>query len=86
MENIDSFKKYSGLNICEAIGCNSQARFTITLKVGTERSILLFLCKNCGQKFCKLNNLVQPNDDCVRKCDGDILHSIQFQIRNGAEL
>jgi transcription elongation factor Elf1 len=83
MGNIDSFKNYSGLDICEAIECNSQAKFKITLKVGTGRSISLFLCKNCGQNFCKVNDLVQPNDDCISKYDSRILHSIPFQIRNG---
>lgn len=80
--NISSAKNDSGLSTCEAIGCSSDIRFAVTLLVGKERSISLFLCKNCIQKFCKLNDLVQPNEDC----DDEILHSIQFQMQNGAEL
>jgi hypothetical protein len=37
--------------VCEAIGCSSNATNTIKLKVGSDRTVSLFLCSNCKAKL-----------------------------------
>jgi hypothetical protein len=37
--------------VCEAIGCSSNATNTIKLKIGSDRTVSLFLCSNCKAKL-----------------------------------
>jgi hypothetical protein len=39
------------VNICEAVGCLNKATISLVVNVGPERTIQLFLCKNCVPKF-----------------------------------
>ena len=45
-----SSKVYNNI-VCEAIGCCSNATNTIKLKVGSDRTVSLFLCSNCKAKL-----------------------------------
>jgi hypothetical protein len=38
-------------NICEAIGCSNKATVQLAVNAGRERTIQLFLCKDCVSKF-----------------------------------
>jgi hypothetical protein len=38
-------------SICEAVGCSNKATINLVVNVGPDRTIRLFLCKNCVQKF-----------------------------------
>ncbi|MGA7369281.1 MAG: hypothetical protein WBX01_09135 [Nitrososphaeraceae archaeon] len=48
----DKLKDYPSNGICEADGCNAEAMIKITLKVGPNHRIQLFLCRTCKPKFC----------------------------------
>jgi hypothetical protein len=38
-------------SICEAVGCSNKATINLAVKVGSEQTIQLSLCKNCVAKF-----------------------------------
>jgi hypothetical protein len=38
--------------VCEAAGCYSTATNKIAVKVGSKKTIFLFLCNICKPKFC----------------------------------
>jgi hypothetical protein len=40
----------------EADGCNADIKFKITLKVGTNHAIRLFVCRSCKPKFCSVGD------------------------------
>lgn len=81
MGNPEGSKNNPGPTKCEAIGCDSKVHYRMTLMVGEWHSISIFLCKNCGPKFCKIDDSVQTNgapgtsyDDviaCYRTANGD---------------
>jgi hypothetical protein len=37
--------------ICEAVGCSAKATTKVTTRLGSDGTILLFLCDNCNSKF-----------------------------------
>jgi transposase-like protein len=43
--------------ICEAVGCSNRATINLAVKVGSERTIQLYLCKDCVYKFEKFENV-----------------------------
>ncbi|MGB6672380.1 MAG: hypothetical protein WBE34_08100 [Candidatus Nitrosopolaris sp.] len=37
--------------ICEGVGCSAKATTKVTTRLGSDGTILLFLCDNCNSKF-----------------------------------